>query len=214
MKKLLVAIMTVLFAAPSFAQYSSGGFSLNESSVYYGLRLGMNISNISGDYIGEYTNAKDGSKIGMNLGGVIGLRVSDTTPIFLESGLYYSGRGAKDITLNYLEIPILIKYGVQVSDDIAVLPYIGPYFSMGMGGKYKHPELDAEGNPTDNIIKNSSYDKMKHPDMGFKIGCGAEYSKLYAEVGYQFGVANIAKDNKKDLGAHTGNLYVNVGVNF
>jgi hypothetical protein len=34
MKKFLVAIVAVLFAAPSFAQYSSGGFSLSESTVY------------------------------------------------------------------------------------------------------------------------------------------------------------------------------------
>ena len=29
MKKFLMAIVAVLFAAPSFAQYSSGGFSLS-----------------------------------------------------------------------------------------------------------------------------------------------------------------------------------------
>ena len=32
MKKILVAIVAVLFAAPSFAQYSSGGFSLRYAS--------------------------------------------------------------------------------------------------------------------------------------------------------------------------------------
>ena len=118
MKKILLSLFTVLFAAPSFAQYSSGGFSLDQSSVYYGIRLGMNIANLSGD-------APDlGSKLGLNLGGTVGLRLSDTTPVFLESGLYFTSFGAsKDkssITLNYLELPILIKYGVQVSDDIAL----------------------------------------------------------------------------------------------
>ena len=201
MKKLLVAIMAVLFAAPSFAQYSSGGFSLNESTLYYGLRLGLNVSTITGKYV-------DGdSKAGMTLGGVIGARVSDATPIFLESGLYFSGRGAKDLTLNYLEIPLLIKYGVQVSDDIAVLPFIGPYFSYGIAGKYKTHDGTK-------VVKDSSYDIMKHPDMGFKLGCGAEYNKLYLELGYQFGVLNIAKDNPADLSAHTGNFFVNFGVNF
>lgn len=201
MKKFLVAIMAVLFAAPSFAQYSSGGFSLSESSLYYGLRMGMNISTITG----EYQDAD--SKVGMTLGGVIGARVSDTTPIFLESGLYFSGRGGKNLGLNYLEIPVLVKYGVQLTDDIAILPYIGPYFSYGISGKYK---INTGGT----VVKDSSYDLMKHPDMGFKIGCGGEYNKLYLELGYQFGVLNIAKDNPADLSAHTGNFYINVGVNF
>ena len=46
MKKILLSLFTVLFAAPSFAQYSSGGFSLDQSTIYYGIRLGMNIANL------------------------------------------------------------------------------------------------------------------------------------------------------------------------
>lgn len=208
MKKFLVAIMAVLFSAPSFAQYSSGGFSLSESSLYYGIRLGMNIATLTGD-------APDlGSKIGLNLGGTVGLRVSDTTPIFLESGLYFSGSGAsKDknsISLNYLELPILIKYGVQVTDEIAVLPFIGPTFRYGIfGGKWK----------TSGVGKTDSFgdNKFKRADVGIKLGCGAEYSKLYLEAGYQFGITNIADwslTNGDDASAHNGALFINLGVNF
>ena len=208
MKKILLSLFTVLFAAPSFAQYSSGGFSLSESSVYYGLRLGVNFAGISGDYVDLDT------KTGMNLAGVVGLRLSDTTPVFLESGLYYTERGAKKdkakIGLTYFEVPLLIKYGIQASDDIAVLPYIGPYFSYGIAGKYKIP-ADLNGGEAYN---RSSYKRFSHWDMGFKIGCGAEYNKLYLEAGYQFGVANIAKENEHDLDAHGHALYLNLGVNF
>ena len=207
MKKILLSLFTVLFAAPSFAQYSSGGFSLDQSSVYYGIRLGMNIANLSGD-------APDlGSKVGLNLGGTVGLRLSDTTPVFLESGLYYTERGAKKdkikVGLTYFEIPILIKYGIQASDDIAILPYIGPYFSYGIAGKYKIPAYEGG-----EAYNRSSYKTFNHGDMGFKIGCGAEYNKLYAELGYQFGVANIAKENEHDLEASGHALYLNFGVNF
>ncbi len=205
MKKILMAIMAVLFAAPSFAQYSSGGFSLSESTLYYGLRLGMNVSNVTGDYIDM------GSRVGLNLGAVIGARVSDSTPVFLESGLYFESKGAKDgklsLGLNYIEVPLLIKYGVQVSDDIALLPHVGPYFGFGVGGKYKYENANV-------VVKDSSFDYMKHFDMGIKIGCGAEYNKLYAELGYAFGVVNIAKDNPTDDAAHNGSFYFNVGVNF
>ena len=130
MKKFLVAIMAVLFSAPSFAQYSSGGFNLSESSIYYGIRLGINFATLTGD-------APDlGTKTGLNFGGTVGLRLSDTAPVFLESGLYFTGCGeSKDkstVTLNYLELPLLIKYGVQVSDDIALLPFVGPTFRYGI----------------------------------------------------------------------------------
>ena len=208
MKKILLSLFTVLFAAPSFAQYSSGGFSLDQSTIYYGIRLGMNIANLSGD-------APDlGSKVGLNLGGTVGLRLSDTTPVFLESGLYFTSFGAsKDknsITLNYLELPILIKYGVQVNDDIALLPFIGPSFRYGIfGGDWK---TSGEG-------KTSSFgdNKFKRADMGIKLGCGAEYNKLYLELGYQFGISNIADwelENHDDASAHNGALFLNLGVNF
>ena len=202
MKKFFLSIVAALLAVPTFAQIGSGGFSVSETSVYYGVRLGMNISTITGKYIDA------DSKVGMTLGGVLGLRVSETTPVFLESGLYYSGRGAKDLNLNYLELPILIKYGIQATDNIALLPFIGPYFSLGISGKYKY--TDATGNK----VKESSYDWVKRTDMGFKVGCGLEYNMLYAEAGYQFGVTDIAKDNHTDDAAHTGNVFINIGVNF
>ena len=204
MKKFIVAIMAVLFAAPSFAQFTSGGFSLDENSVYYGIRLGVNFAGIGGDF-----NDNPGTKVGMNLGGVIGLRLSQSTPVFLESGLYYSERGAKDgkdkASLTYLELPVLIKYGIQTGGDFVVLPYIGPYFSYGIAGKTKIKEAG---------INDSSYEFFKHGDMGFKLGCGAEYNNLYAEVGYQFGVANILEDNEADGEARNHAFYINVGVNF
>lgn len=208
MKKFLVAIMAVLFSASSFAQYSSGGFSLSESTVYYGIRLGMNVSTLTGDI-------DMGSKVGLNVAPIIGLRVSDTTPVFLESGLYFSGLGAKkgksSIALNYLEIPVLIKYGIQASDDIAVLPFVGPTFRYGLfGGKWK---TEGEGK-----VNSFGGDRFKRADMGIKLGCGAEYNKLYLELGYEFGIINIAgwkaANGIDDGTSHNGNFFVNLGVNF
>ncbi len=204
MKKFLVAIVAVLFAAPSFAQYSSGGFSLSESTVYYGARVGLNVGWISGDY-----DKSLGAKAGMNIGGVLGLRVSDATPVFLESGLYFAMQGAKDgkneVNLNYLEIPLLIKYGVQVTDDIALLPYLGPTFGLGIAGKTKYP---GEGS----VGSFSSDGDFNRPDVGIKFGCGAEYNKLYLETGLKFGVTNILDDDND--AAHNGAWYLNFGVNF
>ena len=91
MKKFLIAIVACMFAAPSFAQFSSGGFSLDEEHLYWGVRLGVNFSSISGDI------ESDKGRTGFVLGGVVGLRVSDSSPVFLESGLYYSERGGKDL---------------------------------------------------------------------------------------------------------------------
>ncbi|MGP1476619.1 MAG: porin family protein [Phocaeicola sp.] len=210
MKKVLIAIVaTVLLAIPSFGQYSSGGFTLDSENLYYGIRLGFTSASLSGD-LDRY-----GSKLGLTLGGVVGLRVSETNPLFLESGLYYTERGGKKgkerVGYNNLEIPLLIKYGFR-AQDVAFLPFIGPYFSYAISGKTKYT---ADGV----TISTGSFDEHKAPtgglkraNMGFKLGCGVEYNKMYAELGYQFGVTNVCK--KDDLSARSNALFVNIGINF
>jgi len=211
MKKFFSAIVAMMLAAPAFAQFSSGGFELDKQNLYYGVRLGMTVADLGGD-------VETDSKVGMTLGGVVGLRVSQSTPVFLESGLYYTERGAKDIGYSNLEIPLLIKYGIKATDDIAILPFVGPYFARACWGKTKQPKLDAD----DKVIgseKVGTFDEdkafhggLKRLNMGFKLGCAAEYNKLYVELGYQFGVSNIAKND--DLTIRSNAFFANFGVNF
>ena len=58
-------------------------------------------------------------------------------------------------------------YGIKATDDIAILPFAGPYFSYGIGGRLKGK---YEGVKFDE----SSFNYVNHPDMGRKGGCGAE----------------------------------------
>lgn len=204
MKKFLVSIVAALLAVPTFAQFTSGGFTLSESNLYYGVRLGMTVANLGGD-------ADTDSKAGLTLAGVLGLRLSDGVPVFLESGLYYSERGAKDVGYTNLEIPLLIKYGFQATDEIAVLPFIGPVFAYGISGKTKVPGAAGE------VVKVGTFDEkkwtgLKRPNMGIKVGCGAEWNNLYLEAGYQFGLTNISKADEVSIRSNA--LFVNFGVNF
>lgn len=199
MKKLLVSIVAALMAVPSFAQFSSGGFELDKQNLYYGVRFGGTLASVGGD-------VSVGTKAGLTLAGVIGLRVSHTAPVFLESGLYYTQRGAKEdnitITHDNLEIPVLVKYGIKATDEIAILPFIGPYFAYAVSSEYKYK---GETVPKDSFRPNRN-------NMGFKLGCGAEYNKLYLEVGYQFGVTNFVDSD--DITAHNNALFLNLGLNF
>lgn len=213
MKKVFAVIAALVLAVPSFAQYSSGGFDLDKENLYYGVRIGMTGATLSGDAV----EVKDlGSKVGLTLAGIIGLHISKTAPVFLESGLYYTERGAKkdkfSVSYNNLEIPVLVKYGIKATDEIALLPFIGPVFSYAISGKYKY----SDGGTS---VEVGAFDEKKWPNgnalkranMGFKLGCGAEYNNLYLEAGYQFGITDISKG---DDGIHSNALFVNFGVNF
>lgn len=207
MKKLLISIISILFSATSFAQIQAGEFSMDKSTVYYGVRLGLNVASISGD------KETLGAKAGLNFGGVVGLRISETTPLFIESGLYYTQRGAdkdrNEVNLNYLEIPILIKAGFNITDDIAILPFVGPTFAVGISGKQKWYDDKNDFHSEKSFGSNGSY---KRGDMGIKLGSGIEWNMLYAELGYQFGVANIYDSD--EFTQHGNALFLNIGVNF
>lgn len=215
MKKFFISIVAALMAVPTFAQFTSGGFTLSENNVYYGLRIGMSMANLSGDDVDM------DAKTGLTLAGVIGLRLSEGVPVFLESGLYYTERGAKkektSVGYNNLEIPVLVKYGFQATDEIAVLPFLGPVFSYGISGKTKQYETTSSG--AIELVKRGTFDEkkaitggLKRPNMGIKVGCGAEWNNLYLEAGYQFGLTNIAKAD--ELSIHSNALFLNFGVNF
>ena len=83
--------------------------------------MGLNLASMSGDG----TDAS-GMKAGLNLGGVVGLRVSPSSPVFLESGFYYTQRGGKDG-----DDKMTIKYYVQ---PVAGLPASEASSTIGRNG--------------------------------------------------------------------------------
>jgi len=216
MKKMIVALMALVFAAPSFAQLSSGGFSLDNSTLYYGFRLGMNLSNLTGEDV-----AIGGVKSGFNIGGVVGLHLSETSPVMLESGLYYSERGAKDgkerVNYQNIEIPLLVKYGFALNDQMSILPYFGPVFARACWGKTKQRTLGGSLETVGTFDeKKAVTGGLNRANLGLKFGCGVEYTNIYAEAGYFVGLTNVCKSGKLNSEGtlHSNAFYVNIGVNF
>ena len=95
-----------------------------------------------------------------------------------------------------------MKYGIKATDDIAVLPFVGPYFAYAVSSDWKHKGAEV----------GYSFPRLNRNNMGFKLGCGIEYNKLYAEIGYQLNVTNIIDDD--DFSSHNNALFLNLGVNF
>lgn len=225
MKKLFTLIMAVAIAMPTFAQFGGSRRTkdrFNHSNVeqYYGLRLGYNIASINSNDASIDMNSYGG----FAFGGVYGLQLANSTPIWLEAGLFYSEKGGKDenkltvvnnngvltemtqkvtTRLMYLQAPIVIKYAFDVADDFYVQPFLGGYLGLGIGGKTK---LYGSRETHD------SFDKFNRFDGGLRIGCGAEYQMVYAEMGFDFGIANISDDDFST--ARNQSFFINVGVNF
>ena len=208
----LVAIATLTATAQT---YSGSSFYDRENpmgtgSMYYGFRIGPTFSTVNSDD----ANLDGGnSQTGLTLGAVMGFQLSDDIPLFLETGLSYTEKGGKKTLtgkkmtydLNYLEIPILVKYIYDIDGHFSVQPLFGGYLSYGISGKIKNfGERHAHDSFSDTTLKRF--------DGGLRIGCGVGYDLFYADLSYDIGLSNICHDTFDT--SHNGCLYLNFGVNF
>ena len=224
MKKMLIAIMSLMLTLPIMAQYgrprtmtgSRYGYYHQPprhhtyTDTYFGLRLGGSFATVSSDdpYL-------DGGSLraGLNIGAVVGLQIAPQTPVYFETGLSYVEKGGEGNNngakftygLNYLEMPLVLKYNAVTNSGLCIQPYLGGYLAVGVGGKIKD---------FGNRHAYSSFDDVgfKRFDGGIKVGCGIQYDYLYAEVGYDFGLSNISHDYFDT--SRTGALYATIGINF
>ena len=231
MKKLILLSLVAMFATIQIqAQVGRYGYGRRPSSVrsrsaylrdnplvrprktevYYGLRLGLNVSTVISD--DRYLDGSS-AKTGFNVGIAVGFQAAPASPVFIESGLYYSEKGGKGnyngaftYQMNYLEVPLLMKYRIDIDYDTNIQPFLGVYGAVGISGKIKDfNNRQAYGSFDD--------DAFQRFDGGLRLGCGIQFfSSLYAEIGCNIGLANIGHDY---FGAtHNSCFFATIGVNF
>lgn len=228
MTLLFTALLTLFAVLPADAQRRTyGGYTPSrpvghrhitrgrafQPNTYFGMRFGMTASHVSSD-----APDLDGSssKTGLDVGAVVGIQLAPQMPLFFETGLEYVEKGGKgklggekfSIGLNYLEVPLTLKYSAYVAPATAVEPFIGGYIGCGISGKVK----DYHAREAYSSFSDSYGANFKRFDGGIRVGCGLAYEMLYAEVGYDFGLSNIG-DNAFD-DTHNGALFLNIGLNF
>ena len=227
MKRMMIAILSMMLTVPMMAQYgrprptygrpygyrsvqTRPAYRRSVTDTYYGLRIGANFSTVNSD-----DRSLDGGSLrtGLNVGAVVGFQMVPQAPIYFETGLSYvekGGTGHVDgakftYKLDYLEMPLVLKYNYTAAPLVSIQPYIGGYLAAGVGGQIKdfghrhaYSSFDDEG--------------FRRFDAGIKVGCGLQFDHLYAELGYDFGLSNISQDYFDT--SRTGSLFVTAGVNF
>ena len=226
MRKIVLMIIGIVLAAmplsaqnyrnskyynPRTGHLDYGHHKKDAGDIYYGLRIGPAFS-----YVNSDDSRLDGGKwqTGLNVGFVAGIPLSDTTPLYLETGLSYIEKGGKKnlaggkkmtYDLNYLEIPIVAKYKYDIDSDLSIQPFFGGYFGVGVSGKIKNfEEREAESS-----FRSSNF---RRADGGLRLGCGLAYDMFYCDLTYDIGLANICHDTFD--ASHNGSIQLNFGVNF
>lgn len=171
MKKFLMTAVLGMFALAGFSQ------------VKWDAKFGMNFSNMTKvDNVAALPGPNDDTKalLGFNLG--VGMDYGFSKNWSLQSGLMISSKGFKSkksggkftVRPIYLDIPILVAYKFNISDNTKFVINAGPYLAIGLGGKVKEhwDGLDWK------VFGKDGYD-WKRFDLGIQYGIGLELSDRY-----------------------------------
>ncbi|HET8837593.1 MAG TPA: porin family protein [Flavobacteriaceae bacterium] len=152
------------------------GICANAQSIDLGLKLGANFSNIT-----DASNFE--SKTGFVAGAFLGIKLNDNFAIQPE--LLYSQQGAKldvgDFNLNYVNVPIIIKYYLIQGFNIQV----GPQFGFVVDDNI----ADAIGDG----IEANSFDTAGVVGLGYDFPMG-----LRLDARYNFGLTDVADGGGKN----------------
>ena len=221
MKRILIVLMSLVLAWPALAQYGRPRYYSRPpvvhsphrtyTDVYYGLRIGAAFATVNSD--DRYLDGGS-MKTGLDVGAVVGFQVAYRSPVYFETGLSYIEKGGKghyegakfSYSLDYLEVPLVMKYMIDVDRMFSIQPYVGGYLALGVAGKIKDFGHRQAYSSFD------SKEGFQRFDGGIRIGCGIQYDFVYAELGYDFGLSNISHDYFDT--SRTGALFATVGFNF
>lgn len=162
--------------------------NVNAQEIKLGVKAGLNFSSITGDNASDFGITTD-----FNFGFMAEIPISEK--FSFQPELLYSGQGA-EISLTYLNIPLMGKYYVTKGLSLEAGPQIGFL-------------LSAENEDTD--VK----DSFKTVDLGLNLGIGYKLDNgLNFGARYNFGVSDINDvDNLSDKNRNAV-LQLSVGYFF
>ena len=165
--------------------------------VKLGVKAGLNISSLTFDE----SELRSSSKMGFTAGLMVEVPIAKN--FSLQPELLYSQQGTKtsffdqDVTnsnfkgtieLNYLNIPLMLKYYVVKGLSLQAGPQIG--LLLKANNKYQDNFLGYENQESFNLKKYSS-----GVDTSVNFGLGYQYKdKFYTDFRYNLSYSNVFKD--------------------
>lgn len=174
MKKLILGLALVA-GTFTFAQKTSA------SPVRFGLKAGLNISNIS--------NSDLNSKAGF-YGGVFA-NIPVAKDFSVQPEVLYSGMGGKDksnsnvkLNMDYIAVPVMLQYNLIPNLYVEAGPQFG--FLISAKGKGNGVSVDVK-------------DNLKTFDFGIGLGAGYYFTQnIGVNVRYTAGLSDVPKNNTGD----------------
>lgn len=181
------------------------------AQVRLGAEIGMNVSSLA--IIANGHN--------VDVAGGLSADYLFNNGITLQSGLYYSSKGASglwdgynyscelrqaDIHLGYIEVPLMVGYRIPVMSNVYLVPSVGAYLACGVTGygeidiivsnEHGHGRIsDQWNNPYKDFKKDWLADTevkaFDRFDSGLRFGLSGEISRFVISFAYDLGLKKV-----------------------
>lgn len=218
------------------------GLQAADMPLKVGVRAGVNTSNISETRTAPGMTMDHNKlwKPGLTIGAIVDISMGKN--FYLSPGFFYDYRHDTytvtstsyplieensdaivitngSVTTNWFHLPMLVSYRIP----IAFMEFqfdLGPYFSMGLGGRDKYQTSvfkDEQFGESIDIIENAFGKKGRYLnlDWGLDMGVGMLFANhYYIGAHYLLGVRNLAQDRMAVKAAYVREWQLTVGYNF
>lgn len=119
--------------------------------------------------------------------------------------------GASSLTLNYLDVPLLLKINAPVEGSLQPFVFGGPY-----AGYLIEATSSADGDGENEDLT----DLLNEIHYGLKVGVGLNIGPMLLEVRYDMGLANLYKEDEElegldaDFEITTSGVVLSLGIRF
>jgi hypothetical protein len=207
MKKLLTLMLFAALSATTFAQ---------SASIPVIVKGGVGISNWYGDDA-DGTDAKFAWKLGIGTEFSLGQNfILQPSLMFINEGTKIDGKlsmagvavsGSITSQEDYLQLPIMFGYRVNVDKGTNIVFTAGPYLAYGIAGKTKG-EVASISTKYDTFGDDGM--DMKTFDAGLGCGVTGEFNNFLIGIDGHLGLTDLQDDFK----AHNLGAYLTVGYKF
>jgi opacity protein-like surface antigen len=220
LKNLFYFLATIVFLS----------FTAHAQETKFGIKAGVNFSNISSD-LPDYSSDM---KLGFHIGGGVSLGLTDNFAITAD--LLYDMKGAQQkitesytagsasvkrtskekLTISYIEIPVLARYNLESGLYFNAGPYIG--FLAGFKDEEDVTQSSTENGVTTNTSSSTSstdHTGWSSSDFGLKFGLGYKMeSGLDLGLNYSLGLSNLIDVEGNPYKAHNNVISITIGYWF
>ncbi|MFI3259839.1 MAG: hypothetical protein R3Y16_07075 [Rikenellaceae bacterium] len=208
--------------SPSSVRYTSSSTSYEN---FWSVRAGVSFSNLFNDFrASRYQTGYNGAVL-------YNISISESSPIYLQTGLGLSMKGARNSRIladapksqfkSYeAEIPVTIAFELATGRHSAIIPEIGVYYSygfcgtLGANGAFYRPYEEQEIVIDDWGTINSRL--VSRSDFGMRFGLSYLMGRYLMGFAYEAGLLNCFASDLQDLGykGSSGSWSINVGYRF